>query len=393
MKVLHININDYMGAGLFCFRINKALQNEGIDSKMLVLHKKSKDSSVYNLNVHTLFIYKVINRLLSILPFKTSTTSFLYKVGKQKKTIYSRPTSHIDLSSHPLVKEADLIHLHWIGGMLDYPTFFSNVDKPIVWTLHDENLFYGVAHYAKDILNNDVEKKYYEIKKKSIYKIKKFGVVFLSKLFYETFSQHEMIKNAQKTIINNSVDTSKFRPINTNSAKQDLGLDRNTVYLLFIAYDITETRKGLAKLIKAVGILNKKIKILAIGKCNNFTGDANVITLGSINDIKRLRLAISASDYFVMPSSQEAFAQTPLEAMACGKPAIVFPVSGMDELITGDNGVICNGFTVKDLVDGCKRAFEKEFDSKEIREDIKKRFSPQIIAQKYIDFYQKILQK
>ena len=87
MKVLHICTADEGGAGLCCLRIHQALLNEGIDSKMLVLHKKSKDSSVYNLNVYTLFIYKVINRLLSILPFKTSTTSFLYKVGKQKKTI------------------------------------------------------------------------------------------------------------------------------------------------------------------------------------------------------------------------------------------------------------------------------------------------------------------
>ena len=47
----------------------------------------------------------------------------------------------------------DIIHLHWIGGFVDIPTFFKHVKKPIIWTLHDMNPFQGGFHYKDDVLN------------------------------------------------------------------------------------------------------------------------------------------------------------------------------------------------------------------------------------------------
>ena len=39
---------------------------------------------------------------------------------------------------------------------------------------------------------------------------------------------------------------------------------------------------------------------------------------------RAMSVAYSCADYFVMPSKKEAFAQTPMESMACGVPALVF---------------------------------------------------------------------
>jgi len=68
-------------------------------------------------------------------------------------TWYS-PITDFDLTQSDLVKEADVIHLHWIAGFVDYESFFSNIKKTIVWTLHDENIALGGFHYRRDKINN-----------------------------------------------------------------------------------------------------------------------------------------------------------------------------------------------------------------------------------------------
>ena len=377
-----------------CYRISKSLQKIGVDSKILVVYKKSNDDTVFSVGKIRTLLSRVESKFWGLLPFDINEKGCLYKRGKQNKTIYTLPVSNINLSKHPLVKEADIIHLHWVDGLIDYPSFFENVDKPIVWTLHDENLFYGVAHYEKDVINDDIEEKYYKIKKQAVSKIKKLGIVFLSKYFYEKYSDNAMICAANKCIIHNSVDTAKFKPVDKVEARKELGLDKDAIFFSFIAYDITEKRKGLKTLINAVKSLDDtRLKILAVGKNDAFSGDKDVIEMGCINDSSYMSKILSASDYFVMPSTQEAFAQTPLEAMACGIPVIAFPVSGTEELITPNNGIICNGFTENDLVEGIKMARDKVYDPIEIRKDIERRFSPISIAQSYVSFYNEVLKK
>lgn len=92
-----------------------------------------------------------------------------------------------------------------------------------------------------------------------------------------------------------------------------------------------------------------------------------------------------------MPSKKEAFAQTPIESMACGVPAIVFPVSGTDELITPQNGVQAIDFTDKSLEEAISQAMSVTYDGKAIRQDMIERFSPKVIAKKYINFYEQML--
>lgn len=394
MKVLHININDYMGAGLCCYRISKSLQKIGVDSKILVVNKRSNDNTIFSVGKIQALCSRAESKFLGGLPFNISEKGYLYKKGRQNKTIYTLPVSNINLSKHFLVEDADIIHLHWVDGLIDYPSFFENVDKPIVWTLHDEGLFYGVAHYEKDVFHNDIEEKYCKIKNNAVSKIRDLGIVFLSKYFYEKYKSHAIIRTAKKCIIHNSVDTMKFKNVDKEKARKELGLDKDSIYFSFIAYDITEKRKGLKTLINAVKSLDDtRLKILAVGKNDAFSGDKDVIEMGCINDSSYMSKILSASDYFVMPSTQEAFAQTPLEAMACGIPVIAFPVSGTEELITPNNGIICNGFTENDLVEGIKMARNKVYDPIEIRKDIERRFSPISIAQSYVSFYNEVLKK
>src|SRR5262249_19568734 len=65
-------------------------------------------------------------------------------------TFFSLPTPAYDLSRHPLVAEADVIHLHWVATLLSPAGIaqLQRLGKPLVWTLHDQRAFTGGCHFS-----------------------------------------------------------------------------------------------------------------------------------------------------------------------------------------------------------------------------------------------------
>lgn len=197
-----------------------------------------------------------------------------------------------------------------------------------MWTLHDENLFCGIRHYEKPALDSPLESKYYDIKLRSIKRINNLGIVFLSNMMYESFHNREMAKGRQMTTINNSVDYEAFRPLNKQQTRHLLGINKESIVFVFVAAWINEKRKGLDLLSETLQRMNiPNAVIQAVGNNKEEIKRKNVISIGAKYSSKELCAAYSCGDYFVMPSKKEAFAQTPLEAMACGLPVIVFPLA------------------------------------------------------------------
>lgn len=97
--------------------------------------------------------------------------------------------------------------------------------------------------------------------------------------------------------------------------------------------------------------------------------------VGSLYGPRAMSVAYSCVDYFVMPSKKGAFAQTPMESMACGVPAIVFHVSDTNELINSKNGVRAKHFTPQDLESTIRQAMLTKYDAASIRQDMINRFS------------------
>lgn len=394
MNILHICTEDSGGAGLCCLRIHDSLLQLGENSKVLVLTKRSSDKNVFAFGHKRYMAWKAINKIIRGLKLEITDFNQAYNLSAKTGCCYTVPLSIIDVSRNKLVEQADIIHLHWIDNFIDYPSFFRKVNKPIIWTLHDESLFYGTAHYSNDaIKNSSLEKKYYDIKYRAINDIKNLGIVFLSEMMFNKFSSHEMVRNRAKTIINNSVDFKLFHPINKVEAREIFGINQKSLVFTFVAVNLLDPRKGLNILSEAIQELNiPNAIILAVGNVTKgLKLPPYVYPVGPISDSERMSAAYSCADYFVMPSKQEAFAQTPLEAMSCGVPAIVCPVSGSKELINKNNGIITNGFDVQDVKNGIINATRINYNNEDIRNDIISRFSPRIIAEKYIDFYHKIL--
>ena len=394
MRVLHISTSDSGGAGLCCLRIHQALLDIGVDSKVVTLHNTRKVYGEYEYGFFVdFFLSRIPSLLFRIMGLSYTKHNAVRNLSKRYENFYSLPVSSVNLLNCEWVKWADVIHLHWINNYLDYPTFFKKVGKPVVWTLHDENFFYGIAHYSNFVLENHPMEKYYAtLKCESIGLIKQLGIVFLSEYMKKKFEGNKLLQGRITCIINNPVDVDLYKPIVRSEARRKIGIADDEVVFAFSAMSICEDRKGLKTLIKAIGNLgNPKIKILAIGNNSEGVVLPNVISVGVKKDAAAMSEALSAANYFAMPSYQEAFAQGPMEAMACGLPVVAFPVSGTSELINDKNGVVCDDFTVDSLQTGIMRIMSKDFDSTDIRKFINDYFSSETIAHKYLNFYREIL--
>ena len=105
---------------------------------------------------------------------------------KRTQQMANRPTKEMfsffetlhDVTKHPLYEWADVINIYWVANFLDYPSFFSQNTKPIIWTLHDMLLFTGGYLYEKGFpfdAFKDLTQHHYNIKKK-IFKNQDFTI-------------------------------------------------------------------------------------------------------------------------------------------------------------------------------------------------------------------------
>ncbi len=275
MKVLHITTKDSGGAGLCCLRIHKALLDQGVDSKVLVLEKSSKDvPEIYSSKKFKIqsILWKGMNKVLRTLKLDITSYNKVITLSKKIGITCSIPTSVYDVSTNSLVKWADLIHLHWVDNFIDYPSFFRNIDKPIVWTLHDEGLFSGVFHFTDGRkLHEPFDEKYLNIKLKAVHQIKNLGIVFLSKMMRDRFSDEEMVKGRLNTIINNPVDCDSFEPVEKSKARDIMKIPHDAIVFSFVAGKIADPWKGLSVLSRTLQRMKiSNAWIMAVGESRNF---------------------------------------------------------------------------------------------------------------------------
>ena len=409
MNVLHINTNQEGGAALCAFRISNALSQQGVNCKMLVSSGEKRDNiEIAERDRHpTNILYKIYKHSIRMLPGYMDKIKFdkqLYSINQhyQPLLFLHHPYSdYKNIYKHPLIEWADIIHLHWVSDFVDYPSFFSHIKKPIVWTLHDMNPAIGLAHYETDYIK--LPSDFYSLNKRCI-KIKKRKVrksnihlVAISDPIYDVCQKSNILNRFPITKINNGVNSNIFVPSIEKDNNLVKGVDLNifTVFL-FSSFVLWDDRKGLSRLIEALEIVNCPNKLLlCLGSkgedepspCGTFP----IYQLGLVTDQKKLARIYSSSDFFVSASYQECFAQVHLESMSCGTPVISTPCGGSFDVIKPFNGIVCEGFDVPALAKGISEALSKKYDSRQIRDYCVAKYDYAIIAKKYEDMYHSIL--
>lgn len=409
MKITHISTLDHFGAGNAALKIHTALLEQGVDSRMLVANKTSDVPFVYEVKECSLHRFKYSSN-----PFIKRIQSFLHKRGWKKQPIekyrqeynhlqslypctFSFPITDYDLSQHPLIQDADIIQLHWVGNFLDFPTFFQRVQKPIVWTMHDQNPFMGGFHLQQDNTRfyhcyKHIEDVFLQIKQNGISQAYRMYLVAISDEMKSLMINNYCYSLLPIVRIPNCVNCSMFIKLNRTQLRKEIGINTKRL-LLFISLEIDNPNKGLRETLLALKQLREKdFTLLCVGngKIPRIEIDFPIIQYPATNDPKQLSSYYSVADLLIFPSKQEAFAQTPIESLCCGTPVVMTPVSGAKEQINEFNGIICDDFSIESIVCSVEKALCTRYDRDAISEDIINRFNPHKIASQYIELYNSI---
>jgi glycosyltransferase involved in cell wall biosynthesis len=417
VKILHINNSDSTGgAAVAAVRLLNAQQLNGINAKMLVLNHMGKHPEIFPL-ARTLK-----NRLLRSLRFMAEIISFIpHEKNARKRFSFSRGRYGFDISQHPLVKEADILHLHWINqGFLSLSDLnkLINLGKPIVWTLHDTWPFTGGCHYPAECVrfeskcgqcplfkspgSNDLSAIQHK-QKKRLYAGAPITFVGCSNWMKTTAEKSSLVqKDLQNKVyqIFNTIDLSLFKPAsNTDDIRDQLNLPKNKKLLLFGAANTTDPRKGTESLMQALnGIdskhptLKQQLELVAFGKNISEFADNLPFRLHPLNVVTtptQMAKLYQACDLFVLPSMQDNLPNTVMESLACGTPVVAYETGGVPEMVThGHSGFLAPpgnwqklGWAIVSILDNTA-SFGRNG-----RIFAENNFSPDIIASRYNALY------
>jgi glycosyltransferase involved in cell wall biosynthesis len=367
MRVVHINTSASGGAGIAARRLVQAQLKNGVRAAFLSRSLTIDfDGDEWN---DPFFDYNrppLIDRIAKRIGFIKTERPLLDEATRKLESLRSRlsfesasiPYTPFKLEEHPLVEQADVIHLHWVGQILDYPSFFENCKKPIVWTLHDMNPFMGLFHYRQDLLDNERhvspwDEQVLAIKKQAYANVKKGAIVSPSKwLLQEAQNSGVLASFTTFRTIPNCIDTTVFTPKNKQELRAKMGIEPEANVFLFSANALDIPRKGASLLTEALDTLTVEVTILTQGKGALETGNPKVkiIPLGHSNEVSTLVDNYSIADAFLLPSLEDNLPNTMLEAMACGLPVIGFATGGIKEhILENRNGKLVSPATAAQL--------------------------------------------
>lgn len=399
MKIAHISSSSSGGAGIAAMRTHLGLLNSGIDSSFILKHgEANKLTNIYKCAPHYSLLYKIKGKL------KFNKEDIYLKEIKNKPKNYeivSLPFSPYKLEKHPIIKEADIIHLHWVADFLNYPSFFNQIKQPIVWTLHDMNPFQGIFHYKRDELVNEeifekLDKKARLTKLSAIHTNGNISIVSPSIWLKELSSNSSTLGKFPHYVIPNGLDFDNYPLINRKEAKDKLAINNGLKTILFVAHGVDIYRKGFDLLIEAIAnIKNKNFNLISVGgEKINIKSDINHIHYKKIDNIFELNKIYSASDVTILPSREDNLPNVMLESMANGTPVISFSNGGMGEHIkTGQNGILLDSINSDSLANAIMMCIEGEynFSQENIINYAKENFSKELETKRYLELYDKIL--
>jgi len=415
VKVAHITTFINGGAGIAAYRIHEALLKCGVDSVFIATDEPIIDNlkSFTRISVPTKSLskravdkfWRIVARSLKVKSFNR-LAYFQNKLNKIKPLLFGEPASlpfsNYILLQHPAVQAADIIHLHWVAGVLDYPTFFKDIKKPIVWTNHDMNSIKGLFHYNVDEDRNktvaaELDKEVNAIKDEALKnRGTKMSVVSPSNWLLKELAGSERFQNNKAFKIYYPLNTELFGIRDTNMLRAELNIPISHTVFLFVSQSIHNYRKGFDLLQDAlIKLDSENITLLIIGYSENTQiSNLNCINMGSVYDEKKLSYYYSLADAFIIPSREDNLPNVMLESLCCGTPVISFDLGGMAEIIVDKvNGIKAKELTSESLKETLLEFIKtkENFNPQNIREEALKLFSSEIIANKYLSLYKELL--
>ena len=423
IKILHIAYSDIGGgAARAAYRIHRTLvenQSLSIHSKMRVLNKLTQDLTVNGSRLSKeSSIWRFIRPSLLIRYYKGFTLG--------KRTAFSVAWPKTGLGEEINDTKTDIVHLHWLGNDTLSIEEIGKIKHPMVWRLPDMWAFCGAEHYVtpppyvderfaegytsynRPPMENgkDLNLIVWERKMKSW--TKPIHIVCPTNWLADCVKRSALMKDWPDTVIPTAMDLNKWKPYDKNIARTILNLPQDIPLVLFGAMGGTaDPRKGADLLLEALQKLKKQtaqsqiseIQLLVFGQ-NEPDEPLNlgfsIRYFGHLYDDLSLALLYSAADVMIVSSRQDNLPGTALESLACATPVVAFNIGGLPDIVQHqENGWLSHPFDTDDMANGIQWILEdKERHkklSKNAREHVIKNYDPKIIALKYKQVYEEVL--
>ena len=398
MKIVILNTSERTGgAAVAAGRLGKALGQAGIQVDKLIRENSWLNRFRFYWERLIIFLCNHLNR------------KNLFAV--------SIANTGMDLSGHPLVKDADIIHLHWINqGFLSLKDIeeLVKLNKPIVWTMHDMWPCTGICHHARDYekfqmgcescfflksKGKDLSTSVFD-KKLSLYKEANITFVGCSRWLSGRAKKSYLLRDKTVLSIPNPIDTEVYHPMDQDMTRELLGLPSGKRLLLFGALNVTDKRKGIDYLIEALRKIEKQdVELVVFGQVkDDIRGlfPVPIHSMGYLSDESKIVALYNAVDMFITSSLEENLPNTIMESMACGTPCVGFEIGGIPEMIDHKiNGYIASYKDASDLANGIQWVLEQDqlALSDACVKKVQENYTEEVIVMKYLSLYQNILYK
>jgi glycosyltransferase involved in cell wall biosynthesis len=409
----------YGGAGIAASRLLGSLREAGHEAHLLVQQHKGQQAGVVAANPSW------VGKYLAQARFATERALFVpHERDISVRFTFSPANVGIDLSQHPLVQSADVLHLHWVNfGFLSLKSLENlfKLGKPVVWTLHDEWAFTGGCHYAgtcrgfehtcghclflRHPAATDLSHRIWQ-RKANILTDAPLHVVACSEWLASEARRSSLLGGYPILSIPNPIDAERFAPQHPHLARKALGLPTQKPLILFVAMNVQDERKGFRYFKEALGILHAEAgasheapELLVVGKSQTTDFDDvpfRTHHLGSITSATTMAQVYNAASVFVIPSLEDNLPNTVMEALACGTPVVGFDTGGIPEMVQHlQHGFIAPQRNATALAQGMRWVLDSAaYDtlSSRARAHVLAHYSPQVVAEQYVDLYKKTIQ-
>lgn len=413
IKVAILCHSDKLGQpSVVTHRLMRALRRIGVDARMVVFTRLTYDE-----NIST-----VSSRFLRVLRFQYERVKIFLSNHMRLDTLFDVSIANVGcrVTSHPWVRDADIVVLSWINqGLLSLKEVrrIGRLRKPMVWIMHDMWNFTGICHHAQGCKrylqdcgccpflhssnNHDLSYKVWK-RKRNLYESMPLNFVAVSSWLEEEARKSSLLSDARIHMIPNAFPAEAFYIV-PKSLRKALPVDYSRKLILVGAWKLDAPAQRLPLTVDALNYLFENEPQVANSAMVLFFGEVSdpavfdrlyfpYCHMGAINDDTLLREIYASSSVVVSTALYETSPGTLLEGQAAGCFAVTTRVGGMaDNVRHLINGYISEESTAEGVAAGIKWALDNVPDRKMLHDSVESSFDAPVVAAKYKELFERLL--
>jgi N-acetyl-alpha-D-glucosaminyl L-malate synthase BshA len=325
---------------------------------------------------------------------------FYHEVEMSTYPLFEFPLYSMALASKMVevvrFEKLDILHAHYAiphatSAVLAKQILQNEADIKIVTTLHGTDItLVGLEPSFEPLMKYSIEAS--------------DGVTAVSEyLRNETISNYDVKKDIK--VIPNFIDTEVFKPVDAKNLRRLIAPNGESVLIHVSNFRAVKRVQDAIRAFKLVLDGGVKAKFLFVGdgpdrsECQALARELGVAQhvrfLGKQSELAAL---LAASDIFLIPSGNESFGLSALEAMACGVPVISSDVGGLPEVnVHGETGYVVPMGNIEVLAQRIRELLENEPLRRQMGDASLVRattmFSIENLIPRYEDLYESVLSK